>query len=233
MFLFSRIGFVHMVVHFGSGFWGRREWFSVVPDPPGDRGQHWRHAGPRVWASFAADAAPGGRASRLFDPKSMDVHRFSLNFIDFHWFSLIFIDFHWISLIFTYIWCIYGIYIVYIWSSEKFFFLDIILTCLGNRFQTFIAVVWLVLQVLEQNQNHQKSRNPYIQVTMYTGAWFYTHAIKQLLYLGEFSESSKILPDLELSDRCCIGDSRVFSETLSSRRNICSKLETWYGCPIF
>ena len=49
-------------------------------------------------------------------------HQKSLIFIDFHWFSLIFIEFHWFSLIFTYIWCIYGIYIVYIWSSENIFF---------------------------------------------------------------------------------------------------------------
>ena len=52
-----------------------------------------------------------------------------------------------------------------------------------------------------------------------------TTIIMMRLYLGEFSELSKILPDLEFSDRCLIQVSRVLDETFSSRRNICSKLK--------
>ena len=73
MFLFDRIGFVHMVVHFGSGFWERRGWFSGLPDRPSDWGQHWGHAGGCVWASGVADAAPGGRASRLLGSNLLDI----------------------------------------------------------------------------------------------------------------------------------------------------------------
>ena len=54
-----------------------------------------------------------------------------------------------------------------------------------------------------------------------------TTIILMRLYLGEFSELSKILLDLEFSDRCCIEVSRVLTETFSSLRNLCSKLETW------
>ena len=46
---------------------------------------------------------------------------------------------------------------------------------------------------------------------------------------GEFPEWSEILPDLEFSDRCCIEVSRVLFETVSSQRNLRSKLKTWWG----
>ena len=45
-------------------------------------------------------------------------------------------------------------------------------------------------------------------------------------YLEEFMELSKILPDLEFSDICCIEVSRVLAESFSSRRNRYSKLKT-------
>ena len=52
-------------------------------------------------------------------------------------------------------------------------------------------------------------------------------SILKIKYLSELSELPKILPDLEFSDICCIEVSRVLAETFSSRRNLCSKLETF------
>ena len=46
---------------------------------------------------------------------------------------------------------------------------------------------------------------------------------------GEFPEWSEILPDLEFSDWCCIGVSRVLLETVSSRRNLSLKVGNLVG----
>ena len=51
--------------------------------------------------------------------------------------------------------------------------------------------------------------------------------IFKLKYLSDYSELSKILPDLEFSDNFKHEISRVLAETFSARRNLCSKLETW------
>ena len=48
-----------------------------------------------------------------------------------------------------------------------------------------------------------------------------------LRYLEEFSELSKILPDLEFSAGGLLEVSRVLHNSVSSRRNLCSKLDIW------